>query len=116
MPIEMIILTFLAVTVFVLVHLFVGQLRFLEGVPRSRWLSLAGGVAVAYVFLHILPELSSHQLTLETHDNDDQIDFLEAEIYLVTLTGLASFYGLERYVQSARAGMHDHACAFIDDG
>lgn len=25
------------------VHLFVGQLRFLEGTPRSWWLSIAGG-------------------------------------------------------------------------
>lgn len=91
MPTETITPTFVAVAVFVLVHLFVGQLRFLEGVPRSRWLSLAGGVAVAYVFLHILPELSSHQLTLETHAATSRIAFLEAEIYLVTLAGLSSF-------------------------
>ncbi|MBM6583594.1 hypothetical protein ILT44_25680 [Microvirga sp. BT689] len=48
---------------FVLIHLFIGKLHFLDVVPRSRWLSLAGGVAVSYIFLHILPELSAHQAT-----------------------------------------------------
>lgn len=30
-----------------LVHVFAGRLRFLDGIPRSRWLSIAGGVSVA---------------------------------------------------------------------
>jgi hypothetical protein len=30
-----------------LVHLFAGQLRFLETIPRSRWLSLASGISEA---------------------------------------------------------------------
>lgn len=38
-----------------LVHLLVGKLPFIDAVPRSRWLSIAGGVSVAYVFVHILP-------------------------------------------------------------
>jgi hypothetical protein len=47
------------------VHLFAGKLRFLDGLPRSRWLSLAGGVSVAYVFVHVLPDLSEGQETVE---------------------------------------------------
>ena len=38
-----------------MIHLLIGRLQFLDVVPRSGWLSFAGGVAVAYVFLHILP-------------------------------------------------------------
>jgi hypothetical protein len=30
-----------------LVHIGAGKLRFLEGIPRSRWLSLAGAVVPA---------------------------------------------------------------------
>lgn len=48
---------------FALVHIFIDRLSFLDTVPRSRWLSFAGGVAVSYVFLHILPELGAHQET-----------------------------------------------------
>ena len=39
----------------VLVHVVTPGLRFLEGTPRSIWLSLAGGVSVAYVFVHFMP-------------------------------------------------------------
>lgn len=40
------------------VHLFSGKLRFLDITLRSIWLSMGSGVSVAYVFVHILPELS----------------------------------------------------------
>lgn len=89
----MLALTALFVFGFVLVHLFVGRLRFLDVVPRSRWLSFAGGVAVAYVFLHILPELGGHRRTFAA-----QLELgeraAESWVYLVALAGLALFYGL----------------------
>ncbi len=85
---------------FALVHIFIGRLHFLDVVPRSRWLSFAGGIAVAYVFLHILPELSHRQGsiadTLETNNDPGQM------IYLIALAGLAAFYGLERAAQTSR--------------
>lgn len=56
-------LTFLFAAIFAAIHLFSGKLRFLDLVPRSRLLSGAGGGAVAYVFLHVLPELGSHRRT-----------------------------------------------------
>ena len=47
-----------------LTHLLAGKLRFLDGTPRSVWLSVAGGVSVAYVFVHLLPEVSEVQEVL----------------------------------------------------
>lgn len=47
-----------------LIHLYSGKLRFLNTMPRSRWLSMASGVSVAYVFIHILPDLSEQQETI----------------------------------------------------
>jgi hypothetical protein len=41
------------------VHAIGGRLRFLDVIPRSTWLSLAGGISVAYVFVHLLPELAA---------------------------------------------------------
>ena len=84
-----------------LVHLCAGKLRFLDGIPRSRWLSLAGGVSVAYVFVHLLPELARHQETLRA-TVAEPLGFLEHHIYLVALVGLATFYGLERIAVSSR--------------
>jgi hypothetical protein len=47
-----------------IVHIITGKLRFLEGTPRSRWLSIAEGVSVAYVFIHLLPELGEREEVL----------------------------------------------------
>jgi len=77
-----------------LVHLFGGQLRFLQVQPRSTWLSLGGGISVAYVFLHLLPELQQHQRTL-AQAASPALTSLRHHAYLIALLGLAVFYGLE---------------------
>jgi zinc transporter ZupT len=84
-----------------LVHLYSGRLRFLETIPRSRWLSAAGGVSVAYVFLHILPDLDNHQEAI-VQTGGFGIAFLENHVYLIALLGLAMFYGLERLAKQSR--------------
>jgi hypothetical protein len=76
-----------------LVHAFTHKLRLLDGIPRSRWLSVAGGVSVAYVLLHLLPELAEHQETLGEADWTGGIHHV---VYLLTLAGLLTFYGFER--------------------
>lgn len=86
---------------FCAVHIFVGRLRFLEVEPRSRWLSFAGGVAVAYVFLHILPELGAHGATFQRATGFPQ-RVAEAWVYTLALAGLALFYGVERAIVVSR--------------
>jgi len=90
----------LIVAIFVAVHLFAGRLRFLDGIPRSRWLSFAGGVSVAYVFLHILPELA--EAGPSAHDVDHVVPLIWRDLYVVALGGLAVFYGLERALVRAQ--------------
>ncbi len=85
------------------VHLFSNRLRFLDGTPRNIWLSIAGGISVAYVFIHLLPELAEGQETVtEALDQGEGLAFLESHVYLVALVGLAVFYGLERLATSSR--------------
>ena len=83
-----------------LTHLFSGKLRFTP-IPRSSWLSAAGGVSVAYVFVHILPELNQHQAVLEKVESG-AISYLEHHVYLIALLGLTVFYGLERIAKLSR--------------
>ncbi len=85
-----------------LVHLFSGGMRFLRASPRSRWLSAAGGVSVAYVFVHLLPDLAEEQETVLDAVGEN-FSFLEYHVYLVALVGLATFYGLERAAKVSRA-------------
>jgi preprotein translocase subunit SecG len=84
-----------------IVHLYSGKLRFLNATPRSRWLSFSSGVSVAYVFVHLLPELNKAQETIKSSLNLE-LAFLEHHVYLVALVGLAVFYGLERLAETSR--------------
>lgn len=97
------------------VHLFAARIRFLDVVPRSRWLSFAGGVSVAYVFVHLLPELAEAQRTVE---ETGAPAFLEQHAYLLSLVGLAVFYGVERAAAVSRrdrrrAGESDETSATV---
>ena len=87
----------LALALLVLAHVFAHKLKFLDGVPRSRWLSAAGGISLAYVFLHLLPELAEGQELLV--EEGLGIEAIEFEVYGLALVGLLAFYGIERYVQ-----------------
>lgn len=73
------------------VHFLPGHRRATLGVQRSSRLSAAGGAAVAYVFLHLLPELSA------AHARNG----LEGErwFFLFALVGLAAAYGLESFAR-----------------
>lgn len=84
---------------FALVHLFGGKLRSLTAVPHSAWLSAAGGVSVAYVFLHLLPAIAEHRETLADHW---LLSNLDSPHFLVALVGLVVFYGLERAARRHR--------------
>ncbi|NJN58804.1 MAG: hypothetical protein HC879_15560 [Leptolyngbyaceae cyanobacterium SL_5_9] len=92
--------------VLALVHLFARNMRSLSTIPRSRWLSFSSGVSVAYVFIHILPDLGEAQETIrQTLDKtsvNQSLLFLEHHIYLMALLGISAFYGLERAVVVSR--------------
>jgi hypothetical protein len=90
------------VLAFVLVHVLGGRLAFLSGTPRSFWLSAAGGVSVAYVFVHLLPELAEHQEIIGERARDaGLLGTIESHAYLIALLGLAAFYGIERFARTA---------------
>lgn len=87
-------------------HLFSGALSV---VPRNRWLSAGGGVSVAYVFVHLLPEIA--EIQRELAERVGTLPFLERHAYLLALAGLATFYGLElaaRRSEVASAGRTSH--------
>jgi hypothetical protein len=96
-----IVVSLLAVVVLATVHLLAGKLRFLAVTPRSVWLSIAGGISVSYVFVHLLPDLAEEQQTIREAAGES-FGFLEYHVYLVALIGLATFYGLERSAKISR--------------
>jgi hypothetical protein len=92
----------LLAVVLALVHVFGGALRFLRVTPRSRWLSAASGVSVAYVFVHILPDLAQSQEAIG-RAAERALGFAEHHVYLIALAGMMAFYGLERLAKRSRA-------------
>lgn len=83
-----------AIMLLCLIHIFVNRLKF-TGMPRSKWLSIAGGISVSYIFLQAFPELHHFQEEINREDVFSIGRIHELEIYLVGLLGLSFFYGLE---------------------
>ena len=97
----------LAALALVATHLLAHLLRILDGTPRSRWLSAAGGASVAYVFLHLLPEISHGQREALV-----EVGVLEENLaWFLALFGLVTFYALEQLVRRKRRdpdpGLHE---------
>lgn len=90
-----------------LVHLVAGRLRLTHIVPRSRWLSFAGGTSVAYVFIHLLPDLEAHQDVLHEAAAGLGLPFSDHYAYLIASIGLTVFYGLERSTKVSRKQSSD---------
>lgn len=100
-------LSFIFALGFTLIHYFSKYMRFIKAIPRSRFLSAAGGVAVAYVFIHLLPDLSKHQQVLEEAASPGLFKFLENHAYIIALLGLALFYGLEKMVKNSKSSKNE---------
>lgn len=96
-----IVLPFAAAVCLALIHLFAGRLHGMRAIPRSWWLSAAGGVSVAYVFVHLIPELAEAQEVFRAAGRP-VLGFAEHHVYLVALAGLAVFYGLENLALASR--------------
>ncbi|MBA3746453.1 MAG: hypothetical protein H0W96_03050 [Solirubrobacterales bacterium] len=99
-----------AAVVLALVHLHSGRMRFLGHAPRSAWLSAFAGISVAYVFVHLLPELAEGQAALDGANRGEGggeqgsplLAFLEDHVYVMALVGLLVFYGVERHSLASR--------------
>lgn len=85
------------------VHLALGRMSGMGGRGNAALLSAAGGISVAYVFVHLLPRLAEIQDVLGEHVAGP-IRFLESHAYLLALVGLTVFHGLERHAQHVRHG------------
>lgn len=95
----------LATAVLVSLHLLAPRIRRMSLVPERVSGSFAGGLAVSYVFLHLLPELAEGNEHLRElfGETADRTSLTELGIFVVALAGFTLFYGLERLARSTAA-------------
>ncbi len=93
-------------------HLAAPRIRRLPLLPERATASFAGGLAVAYVFLHLLPEIAEGNEAIERVLDDvvEPTPLVDLGIFVVALAGFAGFYGLQRLADRhspapARAGV-----------
>ena len=86
-----------------LLHLYVRLLSPALDAPRRPWLSMAGGAATAYVFVHVFPNLCSGQDAVQ-RAGWPWVSVLDRHVFLIALAGLLVFYALERTALAARGG------------
>jgi hypothetical protein len=117
--------TFFGATLFALVFLWVRKAEGFQDKRGGALLSFSAGVAVAYVFVDIMPHLASKQQALLAASEAGWYGFLEHHTYLVSLIGflvyLASFIRSE--TDPAVSGVADSvwsrayitlgACAYV---
>lgn len=102
----------------VALHAVTPLVRRLPHVSQRAFGSFAGGAAVSYVFLHLLPKLSGGQETLgEALDEVlEPTPLLELTLFAVAMTGFVVLYGLERLAVRSGSGRAPVAARRADDG
>jgi len=89
------------------VHLGAGVLGAIDATAHRRLVSVAGGVSVSYVFVHVLPAIAEARATIERQAT--WLVIVENHVYLLSLAGFLVFYGLERYVVLDDSAEDDHS-------
>ncbi|GAB3533774.1 hypothetical protein GCM10027403_08400 [Arthrobacter tecti] len=85
-------------------HLAALRIRKLPLVPEQVTGSFAGGLAVAYVFLHLLPEIAEGNEAIGEllEDTIEVTPLFDLGIFVVALTGFTAFYGLDHLATRRR--------------
>jgi hypothetical protein len=81
---------------------------------RRRWVSVAAGVSVAYVFVDVLPELGAQHQAFRTASREGLL-FAEQRIYVLALLAFVALYGLEHMVLASRERRHEAQAAGVAD-
>lgn len=88
-------LALISVIIFASIHLWANQAKKITCLQHGRFLSAGGGIAIAYVFVDLLPKLSeSDDLIRNTFK--EMIPFIERHAYVMALIGFLLFFMTDR--------------------
>lgn len=81
---------------FMFVHIFTDTIKFLHERLTNRIMSLVSGGSIAYVFLHLVPELTHYQEVAEKAYLGTELENIDYVTYMSALLGIAVFYGINQ--------------------
>jgi len=95
--------TLAAVAVFAAAFILGGKFHRPGNIRRRSFLSFSAGTAVAYIFVHLRPELEmARDVFLKETAGSGSILFAAYSINLAVMIGFIVFYGLEKFVIGSR--------------
>lgn len=97
--------TGLLAAVLAALHLGGRHLFAVSSVPRRAWLSAASGVSLAYVFVHLLPEVA--HIAAELEESTGWVASIERNAWIMALVGLLAFYALQQQAERSKAAEQD---------
>ena len=103
------VLTLAIALLFAGIFLFGGRFAYRSGQQGYHWfLSLAAGIAVAYVFVDVMPALGRmRDIVMETPGGFQRM-FPDYSVYLWAMAGFLVFYCLESMVKGSRPSPENH--------
>jgi hypothetical protein len=96
--------TLIASAAFAAIFLLGGKLRVTRKGWRRASVSAAAGASVAYVFIHLLPDLGEASGKFVEATTSRAFSLAESHVYLAALFSFVVFYGLEHLVSWSRKG------------
>jgi hypothetical protein len=94
--------TLAAVVLFAAVFILGGKLHRPHNMRRRGLFSFSAGAAVAYIFVHLSPELQIAQDVFVKETAHPFLPFALYSIHVATMIGFIVFYGLEQFVIGSR--------------
>lgn len=85
----------ISILIFALVHLFAEKARRFDFISQGIFLSIGGGVAIAYVFVDLLPKLCSSDLLIK-QSFDNIFPYLERHVFIMALMGFLLFFIVDK--------------------
>lgn len=89
------VLSFFAVTIFALVHLYAYKMVQLNFLTTGKFLSMGGGVSIAYVFVDLLPKLCLND-AIVTEAFHGVFPYFERHVFIMVLAGFLMFFIVDR--------------------
>lgn len=88
-------IAFFSVCIFALVHIYANNLQYATKEAQSRFLSAGSGVAIAFVFVNLLPKLCKNNEILK-ESFSGLFPYFERHVYVMALVGFLLFFLVDR--------------------